>query len=277
MNINKVIIPAAGLGTRFLPYTKAIPKEMLPLGNKPAIQHIVQEGIDSGIKDFFIIISKEKTDIKKHFQADPPLEEWLQSQGKLSLLDSVKEIRQNAALHYIEQQKPLGLGHAILMAHKEIGNDYFGIMLPDDIILGDDPGIGQLMRIARKEGASVLAVQEVPQEKVSSYGVVAIKEEISGDIFEISTMVEKPLAHLAPSNLAVIGRYVLSPTIFSSLDSLSQNHIEGELQLTNGIVHMMQNHNEKVYAYKIKGTRHDIGNPQGWMNTIIDIASREQL
>ncbi|MDR3550405.1 MAG: sugar phosphate nucleotidyltransferase, partial [Candidatus Babeliales bacterium] len=110
-----------------------------------------------------------------------------------------------------------------------------------------------------------------------SYGVVAIKEEISGDIFEISTMVEKPLAHLAPSNLAVIGRYVLSPTIFSSLDSLSQNHIEGELQLTNGIVHMMQNHNEKVYAYKIKGTRHDIGNPQGWMNTIIDIASREQL
>ncbi|MDR3550429.1 MAG: sugar phosphate nucleotidyltransferase, partial [Candidatus Babeliales bacterium] len=214
MNINKVIIPAAGLGTRFLPYTKAIPKEMLPLGNKPAIQHIVQEGIDSGIKDFFIIISKEKTDIKKHFQADPQLEEWLKSQGKLSLLDSVKEIRQKAALHYIEQQKPLGLGHAILMAHNEIGNDYFGIMLPDDIILGDDPGIGQLMRIARKEGASVLAVQEVPQEKVSSYGVVAIKEEISGDIFEISTMVEKPLAHLAPSNLAVIGRYVLSPTIF---------------------------------------------------------------
>ncbi|MCX5921707.1 MAG: UTP--glucose-1-phosphate uridylyltransferase [Candidatus Dependentiae bacterium] len=277
MNITKVIIPAAGLGTRFLPYTKTIPKEMLPLGNKPAIQHIIEEGIQSHLKDFFIIISKEKKELRHYFEPNTALEATLESQGKLGLLDSIKTINQNSSLYYIEQPKPLGLGHAIMMAHEQIGSEYFGIMLPDDIMLSQDPGIGQLMNIARKEKASVIAVQEVPHHAVSSYGIVAIKEQINADIFEVKSMVEKPHPDDAPSTLAVIGRYVLSPTIFTSLQTLAQNHTRGELQLTDAIAHMMRNHNEKVYAYKIKGTRHDIGNPKGWIAAINDIATRESV
>jgi len=276
MNITKLIIPAAGLGTRFLPITKTLPKEMLPLGNKPAIQHIVEEGIKSHIKEFYIIINKEKRELRTYFDTDKELEAILKQQGKLSLLDSIKEIQEHAKLFYIEQPKPLGLGHAIMMAQQEIGNNYFGVILPDDIIVCNNPGIGQLMHIAYKEHASVIAVQEVPQNKISSYGVIAIKEQITQDLFEIDHMVEKPSVEQAPSNLAIIGRYILSPKIFPSLEKLYHNHRDGELQLTHAIDMMMKNQQEKVYAYKIKGTRHDIGTPQGWMETIIDIAKREK-
>lgn len=276
MNITKVVIPAAGLGTRFLPYTKTIPKEMLPLGNKPAIQNIIEEGIQSHIKEFFIIINKEKKELCKYFEPDNKLESLLEAQGKSELLDSLKKIQQTAKLFYIEQPKPLGLGHAIMMAKQEIGNDYFGILLPDDIILGADPSIGQLMNIAYKEHASVIAVQEVPQDQISAYGVIAIKKQIAHDIFEIDHMVEKPPVHLAPSNLAIIGRYILSPKIFLALEDLLLDHSHGELQLTHAIDLMIKKQQEKVYAYKIKGTRHDIGNPRGWMQTIVDIAQREK-
>ena len=272
MDITKAIIPAAGMGTRFLPYTKAIPKEMLPLGNTPAIQYIVEESMSSGIKDIFIIINKEKVELKKYFDRDDNLEATLATQGKLHLLDSLQVIREKTALRYVEQHKPLGLGHAILMARQHIGENYFGVLLPDDIILHEQPGLAQLISIAQQKKASVIAVQEVPPSQVSAYGVIAIKEQLSSELFEVATMVEKPSIEKAPSMLAVIGRYVLSPALFASLEYVAQHTNTGEIQLTDGISHMMHHQQEKVYAYKIKGARHDTGTPKGWINAIIDIA-----
>lgn len=276
MNITKVIIPAAGLGTRFLPYTKTIAKEMLPLGNKPAIQYIVEEGIASGLNQFFIIVNKEKVEIKNYFSHDKNIENILEQKGLLHTLDSIKAIEQAATLSFIEQQEPKGLGHAVLMAREQVGTDYCAVILPDDIMIGAAPGIGQLIEQAKKYNASIIAVQEVPQERVSSYGIVAIKEHITPDLFEVSGMVEKPQPQNAPSRLGIIGRYVLSPKIFDALIELQSTHTNGELQLTDAIRLMMERYNEKVYVYKIKGTRYDIGNPKGWMQAIVDIASQSK-
>ena len=277
MKITKTIIPAAGLGTRLLPYTKTIAKEMIALGNKPAIQFIIEEGMHSGVKDFYIIINKEKTQIKNYFSEDPVLENILKENNKIHLLDSVKEIIQNTNLHYIEQHKPMGLGHAILMAQKAIDNEYFSVILPDDIFFGDDPGIAQLISVATQYNASVIAVREVAAEKVSSYGIVSLKATLGDDIFEIAELVEKPSLEKAPSRLAISGRYVLSPRIFDSLNMLLQKHTHGELQLTDAIAHMMKHFGEKIIAIKIKGTLHDLGNPTGWSRAIVDMVQRKML
>jgi UTP--glucose-1-phosphate uridylyltransferase len=269
MEITKVIIPAAGLGTRFLPETKAIPKEMLPILNKPAMQYIVEEALQSDIKQFLMITSKNKTAIANHFDASCELNNALKESGKQKLLAELEAIIRKAHFTYIRQPEALGLGDAILMARYSIGKEYFGIMLPDDIIYGKEPGLGQLMQIARQEKASVIAVQEVPSDKVSSYGIIGIKKQITPNLFQVNNLIEKPSAQDAPSNLAVVGRYVLSHKLFDSLDAIAP-YADGELQLTDAIGHMLNN-GEKVLAYKIQGQRYDTGTPIGWLKANIGI------
>jgi len=261
MAITKVIIPAAGLGTRFLPETKAIPKEMLPILNKPAIQYIVEEGIRSGIKVFLMVTSKEKNAIANHFDSSLELDAFLKENGKQALITELNKITRNAHFTYIRQPEPLGLGHAIYMARHSIGKEYFGVMLPDDIIVSHNAGLGQLIAVAQQEKASVIAVQEVPLEKTSSYGMVSVKKQITPNLFQINNLIEKPNPKNAPSNLAVVGRYVLSHKIFDSIDAI-QPYVETELQLTDAIAHMLNN-GEKVFAYKVQGHRYDVGTPMG--------------
>jgi UTP--glucose-1-phosphate uridylyltransferase len=269
-DITKVIIPAAGQGTRFLPFTKAIPKEMLPLLEKPALQRIVEEGIQSEIRNYIIITARGKNSIEDHFDANPVLESFLKEHEKESLVNCIEKIIKLAEFTYVRQQEPLGLGHAVWLARHSIQKEYFGIMLPDDIIISKQPALDQLIRIARQEKASVIAVQEVPIDCVSSYGIISVKKQLTPHLFQIGSVIEKPSQKNAPSNLAIIGRYVLSNKIFSSLEQM-KNYSVGELQLTDGIAHMIQN-NEKVFAYKIQGVRYDLGTPVGWIKAIISLS-----
>ncbi len=270
MDIVKTIIPAAGLGTRFLPFTKSVPKEMLPLLNKPAIQYIMEEGLGADIAQFLFITSRNKQSLENYFDASPDLLAALKELDKESLLASIDKIIRSAQCTYIRQSEPLGLGHAIWLARHAIGKEYFGIMLPDDIIVAHTPGLAQLIKVARQEKASIIAVQEVPDDCVSSYGIVSVKKQVTPNLFQVNYLVEKPLQKDAPSNLAVIGRYVLSHKLFKALDDIS-TYAVGELQLTDGINQMMKN-NEKVFAYKIQGTRYDVGNPIGWVKCILGMA-----
>lgn len=280
MEITKAIIPAAGLGTRFSPYTKAIPKEMLPMVDgkagliiKPAIQHVVEEGLQSEITNFFIITSKGKDSIAEHFDPNSLIDNILKERNKTEIIASLEKIAKMSNLTYIRQSEPLGLGHAVWMARHSIFKEYFAIALPDDIIFNKPTALSQLIRIARQEKASVVAVQEVPANCVSSYGIVGIKKQITPNLFQLSHMVEKPHPKDAPSYLAVVGRYILSHKIFASLEHISTYATE-ELQLTDAISHMMQN-NERVFAYKIQGERYDIGTPIGWIKALINLSCQD--
>jgi UTP--glucose-1-phosphate uridylyltransferase len=271
MTITKTVIPAAGLGTRFLPYTKVIPKEMLPIINKPAIQHSVEEALASGVSDFLLITGKGKTSIADHLDASYSHEVTLEERDKTDLLSCTDRLSRLGSYTYIRQPEPLGLGHAISLAHNFISpKEYFGIILPDDIIDSKDPALKQLMRIALQEKASIIAVQEVPPNCVSSYGIINIKKTITPNLFQLSGVVEKPKLKDAPSNLAIVGRYILSAKIFNSLECISTRG-DSEIQLTDGINHMIQN-NERVFAYKIQGRRYDLGTPIGWLKANIGYA-----
>lgn len=270
MKINKAVIPAAGLGTRFLPYTKSIPKEMLPILEKPSIQIITEEGLASGINNFIIIANDDKPELKNHFTHQPKLEETLAARGKSSLLNSINTIIDAAHFNFVPQPEALGLGHAILQAKEAIGHEYFGIFLPDEIMIGNPPALAQLITVAQKYNASVIGVLEVPHDHVSSYGIVAIKNQLEEDIFDVAALVEKPAVDKAPSNYALVGRYVLSPSIFDALQE-TQPGAGNEIQLTDGIAHMMRN-GERVIAYVIKTARYDVGTPLGWIQANIDIA-----
>lgn len=273
MEISKVVIPAAGFGTRFLPFTKAIPKEMLPLLNKPAIQYIVEESLQSEISNFIVITGKGKQSITDHFDTSEVLETFLKEKEKIGLLAGIDRIIRLAQFSYVRQSEPLGIGHAIWMARHSINKEHFAIAFPDDIIFGKQPALSQLIRIARQEKASVIAVQEVPTECISSYGIVAVKKQITPNLFQVSHAVEKPHPKDAPSSLAIIGRYVLSHKIFNSIEQIS-NYATEELQLTDAISHMIQQ-NERVFAYKVQGTRYDIGNPIGWIKAVIGSALQD--
>lgn len=275
MDLVKTVIPAAGLGTRFLPFTKAVPKEMLPLLNKPAIQYIVEEAFHADIKNILMIISKNKEAIINHFDSDLELEMLLKERGHLDLLNNLKKMNHELFFSYIRQGEPLGLGHAIWLARHSINKEYFCVQLPDEIIISKTPGLAQLIKIARQEKATVVGVQEVPLEMTSHYGIIAVKKQITPNLFQVSHLVEKPDQKDAPSNLALIGRYVLSHKIFSALESI-ETDAKGELQLTDAISQMMFN-NEKVFAYKIQGVRYDIGNPIGWLKALIGCALQDPL
>lgn len=276
MEITKVLIPAAGLGTCFLPYTKTIPKEMLPLLNKPAFQYIAEEVIQSEIFNFLVIAGRNKQSIVDYFEASPILEALLKDRNRVELLAATEKLARLANLTYIHQAEPLGLGHAIWLARNSIHKEYFGVVLPDEIIINKQPALDQLIRIARQEKATVIAVQEVAPELVSSYGIVAIKKHITNNLFQISHVVEKPQLRDAPSKLAIVGRYILPYKIFRSIEQISTDS-NVDIQLTSAIDHMVQYGNERVFAYKVQGTRYDIGSPLGWIKAIIGLSLKDPV
>ncbi|MBY0352917.1 UTP--glucose-1-phosphate uridylyltransferase GalU [Candidatus Babeliales bacterium] len=270
MGVTKAIIPAGGLGTRFLPATKTSPKEMLPILDKPAIQYIAEEGIRSGIKNFVVVTGKNKNVIEDHFDTNPELESFLSARDKGHLLDEINKVVNAADFIYVRQKEPLGLGHAVWTARHVIGDEPMAIFLPDDIIAGNTPAMGQLIQVAMQEKCNVVAVQEVPMDQVSRYGIVAIRKQFSPNLFQVKELVEKPSIAEAPSNLAIVGRYVLSPNIFKALEE-QRIGAGGEIQLTDAIQSLLFA-GEKVFAYKVQGMRYDIGTPLGLLKANLDFA-----
>lgn len=276
MTIKKVIIPAAGLGTRFLPATKAQPKEMLPIVDKPTIQYIVEEAVQSGIEDIIIVSGRGKRAIEDHFDKSYELEETLEKKEKYDILEEIKSIANLANIHYIRQKEPLGLGHAIWCARKFIGNDAFGVMLGDDIVKGDTPCLQQLINVYDQYGSSVVGIQSVPDADVSKYGIVSPKEEkLEENVINVDGFVEKPKLEEAPSNYAIMGRYVLTPEIFDILEHTPKGS-GGEIQLTDAINTL--NSQQQVLAYQFGGIRYDVGDKFGFIKATVDFAlDREDL
>lgn len=270
--VKKAIIPAAGLGTRFLPATKAMPKEMLPIVDKPTIQYIIEEAVASGIEDIIIVTGKGKRAIEDHFDNSFELEQNLIEKGKFELLSEVQKSSQMADIHYIRQKEPKGLGHAIWCARKFIGNEPFAVLLGDDIVQAEKPCLKQLIDQYERYQASVLGVQKVPMEEVSRYGIVN-GNEIGERFFSVNSLVEKPKMEEAPSNLAIMGRYILNPRIFDILGEQGPG-AGGEIQLTDAIAGL--NRYETVYAYDFEGTRHDVGEKLGFIQTTIEFALQKE-
>lgn len=274
MNVTKIVIPAAGYGTRFFPITSSVPKELLPLINKPALQEVVEEAIAANMHNFYIIINKEKKAIQHYFSSHRSLEKSLQQNQKRGL-QSINHILANANFHYINQPEMRGLGHAVLMAKKAINNEFFGVILPDDLIFHEQPGIGQLAAIARQYNATVIAVTEVSDEQISAYGSIKPGASITNDIIEVTDIIEKPAPGKAFSNLGIIGRYIFTPAIFGAIEAIAP-YATGEIQLTDAITHLAKT-GHRVLAYKIKGKRFDIGRPLGWLeaNIYLGLQSKE--
>ncbi|WP_066190723.1 UTP--glucose-1-phosphate uridylyltransferase GalU [Gracilibacillus timonensis] len=265
--VRKAIIPAAGLGTRFLPVTKAMPKEMLPIVDKPTIQYIVEEAIDSGIEDIIIVTGKGKRAIEDHFDHNYELEDNLMKKGKFELLEKTKQ-SSKVTLHYIRQKEPLGLGHAVWCARKFIGEEPFAVLLGDDIVQAEKPCLKQLIDHYEETGGSVIGVQQVPYDQTHRYGIVDPNEQ-KGNSYSVNQFVEKPEAGTAPSNLAIMGRYVLSPKIFPYLED-QELGAGGEVQLTDAIQRL--NETQSVFAYDFEGKRYDVGEKIGFIQTTIEFA-----
>lgn len=265
--IRKAVIPAAGLGTRFLPATKAQPKEMLPIVDKPAIQYIVEEAINSGIEEILIITGRNKRAIEDHFDRAIELEFTLKAQGKYQLLGLVEELNQ-VTIHYVRQKEPKGLGHAVLCAKQFVGDEPFAVLLGDDIVDAPVPCLKQLINVYEDYKGSVLGVQQVPLNKVSSYGIVK-PVEVQPHLWRAVDMVEKPPASEAPSQLAVLGRYIIEPEIFEILENTEPGQ-GGEIQLTDALRKLAAK--RSVYAYQFEGRRYDVGDKQGYLEATIEFA-----
>jgi len=277
MKVRKAIVPAAGLGTRFLPATKAQPKEMLPIVDKPAIQYIVEEAIESGIEDIIIVTGRNKRAIEDHFDKSVELEATLEDKGNADLLRVVQDISNLADIHYIRQKQPLGLGHAVFCARKFIGDEPFAVLLGDDIIDSNPPCLKRMIELYERERSSVIAVQRVPWEDVHKYGIVSPSETIEGPVSytRIDDLVEKPEREAAPSNMAVIGRYIIEPDIFRLLEECAPGR-GGEIQLTDALRQL--NAVKPMVAYPIEGTRYDIGDKFGYIEATIEYAlTRDDL
>ncbi|MEH7400128.1 UTP--glucose-1-phosphate uridylyltransferase GalU [Gottfriedia acidiceleris] len=269
--VRKAIIPAAGLGTRFLPATKAMPKEMLPIVDKPTIQYIVEEAIESGIEDIIIVTGKGKRAIEDHFDYSYELEQNLLEKEKYALLEQVKA-PSNIDIHYIRQKEPKGLGHAVWCARNFIGNEPFAVLLGDDIVEAETPGLKQLIDQYNNTYSSVIGVQTVPEEETHRYGIVdPIIQE--GRRYEVQNFVEKPAPGTAPSNLAIMGRYVFTPEIFMFLEQQTIG-AGGEIQLTDAIEKL--NSIQRVFAYDFEGKRHDVGEKLGFIKTTIEFALKNK-
>jgi UTP--glucose-1-phosphate uridylyltransferase len=270
MRIRKAVFPAAGLGTRFLPATKAQPKEMLPLVDKPIIQYVVEEAVASGLSNIIIVTGRGKNAIEDHFDVSYELEKLLEERGKTDLLDQVRAISSMISVSYVRQGETLGLGHAVLMAKDLVGDEPFAVMLGDDIIDSVVPCMKQMIEVAERHGGPVIAVQEVPRSEISAYGVIdGVPEGSSGRVFRIRDMVEKPGADEAPSELAIIGRYLLTPDIFPILETTARDRA-GEVQLTNGLRTLKDR--RPVFGYRFEGTRHDAGNKLGFLKATVEFA-----
>lgn len=273
-SVKKAIIPAAGLGTRFLPATKAMPKEMLPIVDKPTIQYIVEEAIESGIEDIIIVTGKGKRAIEDHFDNAFELEQNLEEKGKLELLEIVRETSKMVDIHYIRQKEPKGLGHAVWCARNFIGNEPFAVLLGDDIVQAETPCLKQLINVYNRTHSSVIGVKRVPEDETNRYGIIDPVEQM-GRSFQVKNFVEKPKLGEAPSNLAIIGRYIFTPEIFMFLDK-QEVGAGGEIQLTDAIQKL--NHIQRVFAYEFEGQRYDVGEKLGFIETTIEFAlQREDL
>lgn len=274
--IRKAVFPAAGLGTRFLPASKAVPKEMLPLVDTPLIHSAVEECVASGVTHVVIVTGRGKTTIEDHFDISVELEQALESRNRLALLESVRRISDMAEISYTRQKKPLGLGHAVLVAKELVGREPFVVVLSDDVVHAEKPCTRQLIDVYERTGGSVIALMEVPPDRISAYGVVdASPVEVdgfeTGRVFRIQSMVEKPKPAEAPSNLAIIGRYVLEPEIFESIEATGAGAL-GEIQLTDGLKHLAAR--RPVFGYKFEGTRYDAGDKFGFLQATVEFALR---
>ena len=257
--IRKAVIPAAGLGTRFLPVTKAVPKELLPLFDKPLIQYAVEEAVSSGIEEIILVTSEDKEPLERYFQPHPQLEESLRGKVSPELLGEVERLGKLARVSFVRQEQPLGLGHAVLTAREQVGDEAFAVILPDDVIFHRTPALAQMLEVYHRRGDGVIAVEEVPSERVSSYGVID-PESLSEGEYRIRGLVEKPPPEEAPSNLAIVGRYILPPEVFSALQRTTPG-AKGEIQLTDGLALLLESHH--LFAYRLNGERHDGGTPMG--------------
>jgi UTP--glucose-1-phosphate uridylyltransferase len=276
MKVRKAVFPAAGLGTRFLPATKAQPKEMLPLVDKPIIQYGVEEAMASGCDQIIIITGRGKQAIEDHFDVSYELEKMLEERGKTDLLQIVRSISDMMHVAYIRQKEALGLGHAVLMARELVGSEPFAVLLADDVIDAEVPCLKQMVQVFEKTQCSVLATQIVEGKMISSYGVLDVKPadgSFGGRLYEIKNMVEKPKPEDAPSNLAIIGRYILTPAIFDCLEKTSTG-AGGELQLTDGMHLLLEK--EKMYAYVYEGRRHDAGDKLGFLKATVEFALKRE-
>ena len=265
----KAVIPAAGLGTRFLPATKAQPKEMLPVYDKPTIQYVIEESVNSGVDDILIVTGKGKRSIEDHFDRSFELEHHLKTKGKEDFLKEIEYISDLADIHFIRQKKQKGLGDAIYCAKKHVGDDPFVVMLGDTITKDTVPCTKQLIDIYEKYGKSVIALEEVPDEKVERYGIIG-GEEIEPNIYKIDKLVEKPPLRVAPSNLAIMGRYVLTPDIFDCIENVEPGY-GGEIQLTDALSKL-----DEIYGQVFKGQSYDIGNRIDWLKTSLKFALEDE-
>ena len=271
--VRKAVFPAAGLGTRFLPATKAQPKEMLPLVDKPLIQYGVEEAIRSGVQNIIIVTGRNKSSIEDHFDVSFELERILEQKQKDDLLKTVRDISDMINVAYVRQKEALGLGHAVLRARELVGPEPFAVVLSDDVIDSEVPCLQQLLKVYEFYGASVVALLEVPEEVTSSYGIVdaePVQHKGTEDrLFRIRHLVEKPMPSEAPSRLAIIGRYVLTPEIFNSIDSIEPG-AGGEIQLTDALRHLLRN--RPIYGYRFDGTRYDAGDKLGFLKATVEYA-----
>ena len=272
MKVRKAIIPAAGLGTRFLPATKAQPKEMLPIVDKPTLQYIIEEAVASGIEEILIITGRNKKSIEDHFDKSVELELELENKGKIDLLEQVRNITDMANIHYIRQKEPKGLGHAVLCAKSFIGNEPFAVLLGDDIVYSKKPVLKQMIEAYEELGGSILGVQEVSSSDVSKYGIVDgyfLKE----GVMKVNTLVEKPQIEEAPSNIAILGRYLITPAIFEILENTKPGK-GGEIQLTDALKELAVI--EEMYSYVFEGRRYDVGDKQGFLEATVEYALRNE-
>ncbi len=272
-SVRKAVFPAAGLGTRFLPATKAQPKEMLPIVDKPIIQYGVEEAVASGVDNIILVTGRGKNAIEDHFDVSVELETFLESRGKTSLLAQIRQISNLINFAYVRQGEPLGLGHAVLVTRSLINDEPFAVILADDVIDADPPGLKQMIDVFDRVGGPVLAVERVPEAQVSSYGIVDIDPAggLGEGVFRVRDLVEKPRREDAPSNLAIIGRYILTPDIFPALEATAADRT-GEIQLTNGLRRLLRD--RPIYACEVKGVRHDTGNKLGFLRAVVYFALR---
>lgn len=272
MKVHKAIIPAAGLGTRFLPATKAQPKEMLPIVDKPTLQYIIEEAVASGINEILIITGRNKKSIEDHFDKSVELELELEKSGKNELLEIVRSISDMVNIHYIRQKEPKGLGHAIYCAKSFIANEPFAVLLGDDIVYSDKPCLRQLMEVYEKYNVSILGTQRVDEKDVNKYGIIE-GFNVEEDIIKVKALVEKPDIKAAKSNVAILGRYIITPAIFDILENQKPGK-NGEIQLTDALLTL--SNKEAMYAYLYKGKRYDVGDKLGYLQATVEFALRKE-
>jgi UTP--glucose-1-phosphate uridylyltransferase len=270
--VRKAVFPAAGLGTRFLPATKATPKEMLPIVDMPLIQYAMQEVADAGLEQVIIVTGRGKRAIADHFDISFELDYFLEQSGKTDMLAATYELLDKVQVSYVRQRQPLGLGHAVLCARRLVGDEPFAVVLADDLIHAQPPCLAQMLRVYEEHGGSVVATQQVPAEKTSSYGILDATP-MADRTFSVRGMVEKPQPAAAPSNLAIVGRYILSPRIFEELEQVTPGS-GGEIQLTDGLVRLLKR--EKISALEFEGTRYDAGDKLGFLKATVEYALRDE-